>query len=155
VHVSVIEIDDPALDELLAAATGDSHRVVLILGTSNRNIDAELRVEADGAATQQPSGITFRASLVPHALISLDSDDTTLALTAVTADPAPTSEIVQLARTARSILTVACSVLRLFCSPLLDLEPRQAGVGARAEALRMAGCEGGQEGRGVAPLGQH
>jgi hypothetical protein len=66
VHVSVIEIDDPALDELLAAATGDSHRVVLILGTSDRNIDAELRVEADGAATQQPSGITFRASLVPR-----------------------------------------------------------------------------------------
>jgi LysM domain len=133
-HLSVIESDEPALDGLAAAVDGDSRRAVLILGSSDRTVGTEVRVETDGTATQNPGNITFRASLVPGAILPLDVDNA--APTAPCASgAAPTSNVVRLDRHARRSITPPRMVLRLFSSLLPDLEPRQPGVDARAMTI--------------------
>ena len=132
-HLSVIESDDPALDDLAAAVDGDSRRAVLILGSSDRTVGTEVRVEADGTATQNPGEITFRASLVPGAIVALDVD--AAPATPCAGEASPASNVVRLDRAARGSITAPRLVLRLFSSLLPDLDPRQPGVDARAMTI--------------------
>ena len=131
-HVSVIESDDPALDELITAAIVDTRRAVVTLGTSPRPAGADVRVQRDGTATLDPGGVTFVASLVPGALVSLDTSDLAVERSD-TATECP--NVVRLDPGARGGLTPPRMVLRVFSNLLPDLDPRPTGVDARAMTI--------------------